>query len=260
MSGLKVSGASVAIAGKTLLDRVTLSASPKRLTGLIGPNGAGKSTLLRSVLGLQVLTSGSILFDGQDLPSMARRERARISAFVEQSGMTDAHLSGRDVVMLGRIPFQSVWQAAPSPADQLAITDALVAVGMTGFGGRSYQTLSGGEQQRLHIGRALAQQPRLLVLDEPTSHLDVNAQLSTLAVLRKRADAGATILLALHDLNLAAAHCDALIVLHRGCVAAQGTPAEVLTPALLREVYQVDADVLQHPSTGRPVLAFNAPL
>lgn len=259
MSGLVVSNASVIIAGKQLLDGVTLAALPGQLTGLIGPNGAGKSTLMRAALGLQPLAQGAIRFDGVSLPTMPRRDRARICAFVEQSGTTESHLSGRDVVLLGRIPFQSVWQATTSAEDQHAVDQALEAVNMTGFGNRLYQTLSGGEQQRLQIARALAQQPRLLVLDEPTNHLDVHAQLSTLELLRKLARAGATVLLALHDLNLAASFCDSLVVLHRGTVVGQGAPEAILDPKLLRDVYEVDASVFQHPITGRPILAYNGP-
>ncbi|HEY0032292.1 MAG TPA: ATP-binding cassette domain-containing protein [Devosia sp.] len=260
MTGLEVLAATVSINGKMLIDGVTFTAAPGQLTGLIGPNGAGKSTVLRAVLGLQAMTSGTIRFAGADLPSMPRRERARFSAFVEQSATTDTHLSGRDVVMLGRIPFQSAWQSTPSPEDEHAVTSALETVVMGDFGARAYQTLSGGEQQRLQIARALAQEPRLLLLDEPTNHLDVNAQLATLSLMRERAKIGSTILLALHDLNLAATYCDALVILHRGKVAACGAPDEVLTPDLLREVYQVNADVLRHPRTGRPILAYHSPL
>ena len=131
---------------------------------------------------------------------------------------------------------------------------------MTAFANRLYHTLSGGEQQRLQIARAVAQQPRLLVLDEPTNHLDIHAQLNILALLRKQAAAGATVLVSLHDLNMAAAFCDSLVVLSQGQVFAQGVPQAVLTPELLRQVYQVDASVLQHPHTGRPLLAYDSPL
>jgi iron complex transport system ATP-binding protein len=260
VSGLAVTGLGVQAGGKTILESVSLSAAPGQLTGLIGPNGAGKSTLMRAALGLQPFNSGTILFNGQDLPAMPRRTRAQMCAFVEQSGSTETHLLARDVVMLGRIPFQSVWQALPSTQDEQAVASALEAVDMTSFAGRLYHTLSGGEQQRLQIARALAQQPHFLVLDEPTNHLDVHAQLTTLALLQERAKSGATVLLALHDLNLAASFCDSLVVLHRGAVITQGTPDAVLTPQLLRDVYAVDVSVLRHPVSGRPILAHNAPL
>ena len=258
-AGLVIQHASVRIGTATLLDGVSFAAPAGSLSGLIGPNGAGKSTLMRAALGLVPLTSGSITFDGADLPAMPRRDRAQMTALVEQSGTTEARLSAREVVLLGRIPFQSVWQSAPSPADDAAVDGALAAVGMASFAARAYHTLSGGEQQRLQIARALAQEPRLLILDEPTNHLDVHAQLAVLSLLRRRAQAGATILLALHDLNLAAAFCDRLVMLDRGRLVADGTPEAVLTPALLRSVYQIDATLLRHPGTGRPIIAYDLP-
>jgi len=236
-----------------------MTALPSSLTGLIGPNGAGKSTLLRATLGLAPTSDGAITFEGDVLPAMPRRKRAQTAAFVEQIGATEAHLTAREVVLLGRIPFQSIWQAAPSDEDEEIVAEAIAAVDMTALSNRHYNTMSGGEQQRLQIARALAQQPRLLLLDEPTNHLDVHAQLTALTLLRARAHAGATVVLALHDLNLAAAFCDTLIVLHRGRVVAQGTPHDVLTPALLREVYDVDATLVAHPTSGRPMIAYNLP-
>ena len=257
--GLVVRDASVTIGAARLLNNVSLTAPAGSITGLIGPNGAGKSTLMRAALGLMPLTAGSITFQDEPLPSMPRRARAQLVAFVEQSGSTEARLSALEVVQMGRIPFQSVWQSGPSPADDMAVEDALSSVGMSEFAARPYDTLSGGEQQRLQIARALAQQPKLLILDEPTNHLDVQAQLAILGLLKRRAAAGITVLLALHDLNLAATFCDTLAVLHHGRLVASGTPQAVLTPALLRAVYQVDATLLPHPSTGRPMIAYDPP-
>ncbi|WP_193335957.1 ABC transporter ATP-binding protein [Devosia beringensis] len=257
--GLDVDAVTVRAGPAVLLDAVTCRADAGRLTGLIGPNGAGKSTLMRAALGLLPLQSGRITFAGADLPRMNRRVRAQLTAFVEQSGAAEVQLTAREVVALGRIPFQSIWQASPSPADDLAVGAALAAVGMASFAERHYHTLSGGEQQRLQVARALAQQPQLLILDEPTNHLDVQAQLSILTLLRQRARAGATVLLALHDLNLAAAFCDELVVLQHGRVVAQGAPEAVLTPSLLHDVYGVQASLLRHPGTGRPMIAYDMP-
>lgn len=260
MSGLIITDLSVRVNTKPILDRVALQALAGQVTGLIGPNGAGKSTLLRSALGLVPVATGTAIYDGRDLATLSRRDRARFCAFVEQSGATEEQLTAHQVVMLGRIPFQSIWQSAPSAEDESVVAGALAAVAMSGYAARLYHTLSGGEQQRLQIARALAQQPRLVLLDEPTNHLDVHAQLTILALLRQRASDGATILLAIHDLNLAAAFCDHLVLLHQAQVVARGTPKAVLTPQLLRQVYQVDASVLSHPTTGRPMVAYNRPL
>lgn len=258
-AGLSVRGLSVRLGVRTILDATDLDADRGSVTGLIGPNGAGKSTLLRAILGLTAMEAGSVTFAGNDLLAMPRRSRAQLAAFVEQTTATDARLTVRDVVMLGRIPFQTVWQVSPAPQDADVTDAALAAVDMTGFAERFYHTLSGGEQQRVQIARALAQQPRLLLLDEPTSHLDIHAQLATLALLRQRARAGATVLLALHDLNLAAGFCDHLILLRHGQPVAAGRPEDVLTPALLQSVYGVDVTVLRHPGSGRPLIAYELP-
>ena len=251
-AGLVVSGATVRAGGNAILDGVSFAARSGALTGLIGPNGAGKSTLMHAALGLVPLDAGSISFEGADLPGMKRRARAQLSAFVEQSGATEVHLTAREVVLLGRIPFQSVWQSSPSLADDQAADEALAAVEMTDLAARLYHTLSGGEQQRLQIARALAQQPQLLILDEPTNHLDVHAQLAILSLLRRRAQAGSMVLLALHDLNLAALFADRIILLHDGRIAGEGTPAQTITDETLAHVFGLDTVVGRSPPPGIP--------
>lgn len=253
---LSVDTLSVKKNNKSILSGVTLTAPQAAITGLIGPNGAGKSTLLTALLGL-VPSTGTARFETRDLPTMPRRERARLAAFVEQSGSTEERLSVRDVVALGRIPFQSALSAATTPEDDAVIAAALAETEMTAFAHRRFDTLSGGEQQRVHIARALAQQPRLLLLDEPTSHLDISAQLHLLALLRRKAAAGATILVALHDLNLAARFCDHLVLLAEGRVATEGSPEAVLTPERLQRIYGVQARLLPDPVSGRPVILYD---
>ena len=258
-AGLQARNVEVHRGGQAILSAVDFAAAPGQITGLIGPNGAGKSTLLGAVLGLVPLSAGTVTFDGVDLLAMPRRSRAQLAALVEQSATTDERLAVRDVVALGRIPFQTVWQSTPSPADRAQIHAALAAVGMAPFADRLYPTLSGGEQQRVQIARALAQEPQLLLLDEPTSHLDIHAQLTTLHLLRQRAQAGATVVIALHDINLAASFCDTLVVLHGGRQVASGPPDQVLTPALLHDVYGVAATILRHPATGHTLIAYDLP-
>lgn len=253
---LGVSGLSVTKAQKLILSKVSFTAPLGQVTGLIGPNGAGKSTLLAALLGLMPAT-GTAHFHGLDLPAMPRRDRARQVAFVEQSAATEERLSVLDVVALGRIPFEAAWQSAPSPEDDAILAAALEETGMTGFAHRRFNTLSGGEQQRVHVARALAQQPRLLLLDEPTSHLDIRAQLQLLALLRRKAAEGMTVLLALHDLNLAVRFCDHLVVLDAGKLAAQGPPHAVLTPALLEAVYGVRARLVADAPTGQPLIVYD---
>ena len=256
MKGLAVDNLAVVRGGSPILSGVCFEAPAGAVTGLIGPNGAGKSTLLMALLGL-VPAAGTARFDGHDLGRMPRRERARIAAYVEQSASTEERLTVRDVAALGRIPFQSAFAAGPAPQDDAIVADALAQTGMTGFADRRFDTLSGGEQQRVQIARALAQQPRLLLLDEPSSHLDIRAQLQLLALLRRRAATGVTIMLAVHDLNLAARSCDHLVALQGGRVVAQGPPARVLTPALLLSVYGVHARLLPEGGGGRFLIVYD---
>lgn len=256
MSGLAISDASVTAGDRKVLDGVSLSAATGEVTGLIGPNGAGKSTLIASVLGLRPLAAGRVSFGDADLLAMPAAERAKLCALVEQFATTSERLSVRDVVGLGRLPFQSTWSTL-GPRDDAIVTEAIAELGLDAFAGRLYHTLSGGEQQRVQLARALAQEPKLLLLDEPTSHLDIRAQLVVLELLRRRAQSGCTVVVALHDLNLAARYCDRLVVLSAGRVAAAGTPAEVLRADLLREVYGIEAEVIQRPDGASPLVIYD---
>jgi iron complex transport system ATP-binding protein len=257
--GLIVSGATYRVPGRTLLDHVHFCAPARKITGLIGPNGSGKSTLLRGVLGLLPLTGGTSLFDGSDMLSMPRRERARVAAFVEQGSSTESRLSVLEVVLLGRIPFQSVWASDHTARDLSLAKSALARVDMGAFCDRPYHQLSGGEQQRVQIARALVQEPRLLILDEPTSNLDVHAQLLVFKLLRQVSYGGATVIVALHDLNFASENCDHLLLLDQGRKLAEGAPAEVLTPALLRAAYGVVATPVARGPGEAPLITFSLP-
>ena len=262
--------------GALIIDGVTCHAPAGAVTGLLGPNGSGKSSLLRALAGITRLDGGSAQVggsaqrggdparpgvphaddDGSDLAAMPRRVRARTLTFVEQASEAEGSICVLDAVLLGRIPHRSAL-AGDSPGDHEIAMRALVRAGVAEFAGRSLSTLSGGERQRVHIARALAQEPELMLLDEPTNHLDVAAQLSILSLLRSLSVEGVTILSALHDLNHAAAFCDHLVLLARGRVAASGSVHDVLTPTIIKDVYGVRCDVLEHPATGRPLLAFS---
>ncbi|MCU1561154.1 ABC transporter ATP-binding protein [Mycetocola sp.] len=242
--------------GRLVIDGVDVDLPVGSFGAVIGPNGAGKSTLLQLLVGALPVDSGTVLFDGADLLALRRRDRARLVALSEQHGDGDTGLRVNDVVLLGRTPHIGRW-ASEGPADRQVVADALSAVGMSAFADRPFDTLSGGERQRVHLARALAQQPRLLLLDEPTNHLDVRAQLSLLSLVRAQTAAGITAVAALHDLNIAAAYADTVIVLGEGRVVAAGPTASVLTGKLIGDVYGVRADVLRHPRTGRPLIAFD---
>jgi iron complex transport system ATP-binding protein len=255
VTGLATSRVHVRVDGTLLLDGVDCTAPAGGFTALIGPNGAGKSTLLRAIAASKP-ASGSIRFDDQELLTLTRRRRARLVALVEQDASTELALTVREVVSLGRTPYRSVWGDGGAQ-DNAIVHDSLLATTMLPFAERDFTTLSGGERQRVLLAKALAQQPSLLLLDEPTNHLDISAQLSTLRLLASLAASGVTVLAALHDLALAAASSDFVVVLAHGRVVVAGPTAQILTPELIREVYGVPAVVLRHPATGRPVIAFS---
>jgi iron complex transport system ATP-binding protein len=246
----------VAAGGRAILDDVACSIRPGELTALVGPNGAGKSTLMRVLAGITPPNAGELRYGERDWFSIGRRERARISALVEQDSSTETAMTVQAVVALGRTPHAGLF-AAESNADRAAIDEAMRVAEVDGLANRLFSSLSGGERQRVHLARAFAQQTLLLLLDEPTNHLDVRAQLSVLALLRARADAGLGVLAALHDLNLAASFADSVVLLAHGRVVAEGAPDTVLTPELIGAVYGVEATVIKHPRTGKPLIAFS---
>ena len=239
---------------KIIVDDVSLTAAEGETLGLIGPNGSGKSSLLRLLAGLKPPQSGQVEILGQDIAQLPRRTLARQVAFVQQSATTDTNVSVRDVVRLGRTPHRSAL-AGWTATDEAAVSTALAQVGMTDHHAQAWQTLSGGERQRVHIGRALAQSPRVMFLDEPTNHLDIHHQIEILRMVRAL---DLTSVIALHDLNLAAVFCDRIIVLQSGQVVACGSPVEVLTPALLKEVFRVDAEVIPGLNPAQPHIRFHA--
>ena len=229
--------------GARLLDDVALDAGPGSMVGLLGPNGSGKSSLLRVLAGLQKPDHGTVTIDGVDRTRIPRRVLARRLAVVTQHAPAESDLTVTDVLLLGRIPHRP--RLAPPSSDDLARTEAaLTGIGLTGFGPRRWTTLSGGERRRVDIARALLQEPDLLLLDEPTNHLDIRHQLDLLDALRRMP---ATVVVALHDLDLAARHCDRVVLLQRGTVVAAGPPPEVLTAARIEQVFEVPADVSPGP-------------
>ncbi|GHC98698.1 ABC transporter ATP-binding protein [Zhihengliuella salsuginis] len=238
--------------GTLVVDGVTLRPAPGDTVGLLGPNGSGKSSLLRLMQGVAKPSAGTVRLDGEALSSIPRRSIARAVAVVSQHAQTDMDILVEDVVRLGRIPHRGTWGGDPE-ADRAAVVRALEHTGLADKADRLWHTLSGGERQRVQIARALAQEPRELLLDEPTNHLDIRHQLELLTLVTRLP---VTSIVALHDLNLAAMFCDQLVVLKDGAVVAGGTPREVLTPALIRDVYEVDAEVRYDDARGRVAISF----
>lgn len=251
---LRVAGVTVRVDAKTLVDAAGFEAPEGAVTALLGPNGAGKSTLLRVVVGVLRPSEGSVHFDGDDLLAMRRRDRARRVALIEQDATTELPLTGRAVAALGRTPHETLL-GGRDPSSDAVVTQAMTDAGALPFAERELPSLSGGERQRVLLARALTQQPRLLLLDEPMNHLDIAAQLEVLALLTRLATAGVTVVAAMHDLALAASHADHVVVLADGRVVASGAIAATLTPELIHDVYGVRAAWTTNPLTGKPLLA-----
>lgn len=249
---LEVRDLSVAIGGHTLVQGVDLNVDAGEVVGLVGANGAGKSTLLRAATGGRAAT-GQVLIDGRDLAGYGRADLFRTVAVVQQLPEAPNTLTVQDLVLLGRHPHLGLLRRE-SERDREIAREAMARTGCFVFAERELGTLSGGERRRAFIARALAQEPRLLLLDEPTAGLDANAQAQILELLRELARTGVGVLVVLHDLTYAAAYCDRLVLLSHGRIVASGTPAEVIAPAHLAQVYGPHVRVFPHPETGSPVV------
>ncbi len=247
---LDIDQVTIEAAGARLVDRVRLAVDSGTFVGLVGPNGSGKSTLLRTVYRALRPAAGAVRLDGDDLHAMDPRAAARALAALPQESSAEFDFTVAEVVAMGRLPHRGRTVAS----DREICARAMDRTGVAHLAGRGFPGLSGGEKQRVLIARALAQQPRVLILDEPTNHLDIAHQLDVLALVR---DSGLTVLAALHDLNLAAAHCDVLYVIDQGRIVAAGPPHDVLRPALLAEVFGIRAHPVRHPGTGAVQLLFD---
>ena len=235
------------------LDGVTLAAPAGQVTAVVGPNGSGKSTLVRALLGRIPLERGRITVDGDDVVALSPRERARRVAVVPQRETAAFPLPVRELVAFGRHPHRSGF-AAWGEADDAAVRQAVDAAGVGHLVDRSSDELSGGEWQRVRIARALAQRAGTLVLDEPTTFLDIAHEMSVFELLASLARDGIAVLLVSHQLNLVARFAGQIILLHHGTVAAAGTPNDVMRGDILERVYEWPVVVTRDPAVGAPSL------
>lgn len=224
--------------GTPVLRGVDISVAPGEVVGLVGPNGSGKTTALRILHSALAPSAGQVLLDGHNLSGYSGRERARRIAVIAQETTGEVPLTVADVVLLGRIPHSNTFGSTTDADLQIAI-GALENAGALHLAHREFGLLSGGERQRVLIARALAQQPRALLMDEPTNHLDIGSQHHVLQIVRERSVAT---LVVLHDLNLAARYCDRVLVLADGQVQADGPPREALAASLIGSTYNVMAE------------------
>ncbi len=235
-----------------VLHDINLSIGAGEMVGLIGPNGSGKTTLIKLASGILKPNRGEIRLDGSNLSQLNRKSIARSVAVVPQQFHVPFAFSASEVVALGRIPFLKVF-AGESEVDKRFVTNALELVGISELRERRFDELSGGERQKVILAMALAQQPKLLLLDEPTVHLDITHQVEILELLRTlNAERGLTVVAAMHDLNLAALYFDRLILLKEGRISADGVPTQVLTEERIREVFSAVVRVEPHPVIGVP--------
>ena len=236
--------------GPPAVHDVSVDVQHRSITGLLGPNGCGKTSLLKLLAGIVAPHHGRVTLDGHPLSALSRRAVARQIAVVPQETHPAFDYSALEMVLMGRHPHLGTFQIE-GPDDIGLAYDALDATGTAHLADRAYMTLSGGEKQRVVIASALAQQPRVLLLDEPTASLDLGFQLEIQSLLTTlNRSRGVTMVLATHDLNLAASVCDRLVMMRAGEVIAQGPTPEVLTPGRIRELYGVHASVEPHPSAG----------
>lgn len=240
-----------AINGNRILKGLDMEAGERELVGVIGPNGSGKSTLLKCIYRILRPTGGAVYLDGKLLEQYSYRESARRIAVVAQHNYYNFDFSVREVVLMGRAPHKRALER-DTAEDFRIVEEALGTVGMLGFADRSFTTLSGGEQQRVILARALAQQTPCLILDEPTNHLDIKYQLQLMELVR---GLGRTVITAVHDLNIAAMYCDRLYAVKGGRLVGSGSPRELLTPEFIRQVYEVDARVIND-AEGRIYILF----
>ncbi|TDE10928.1 ABC transporter ATP-binding protein [Jiangella asiatica] len=250
---LRLDAVSVAVDGASLVRDLSLHVARGRVVGLIGPNGSGKSTALRCVYRALRPTRGTVRIGGDDLSALTLRQSARRVAALTQQGGSDLDFTVEEVVALGRAPHKRGNEPLTGAERELCrrVMDRLDLLRLAA---RGVLSLSGGERQRVLVARALVQEPEVLVLDEPTNHLDIRHQVEVLSMLR---DDELTVLVVLHDLNLAAAACDRIGVLHQGRIVAEGSPGEVLTAQLVRDVFGVEACVVAHPVTGSPQVLYS---
>ncbi|MBV8568878.1 MAG: ABC transporter ATP-binding protein [Methylobacteriaceae bacterium] len=247
---LTLQGVSVDLGRRRVLSDIDLSVPTGSFVGLLGPNGSGKSALLKAIYRAHRPATGRVLVDGRDLLAMPPREAARRVAAVAQDAAVEFGFTVRELVMVGRTPHKGLLDA-DDENDHAAVKDAIERVGCAHLAQRPFNTLSGGEKQRVLIARAIAQGADHLILDEPTNQLDIRYQIQVLEIA---AGLGVTVLAALHDLSLAALFCEEVHILLDGRIVEGGPPRNVVTAELVRRVYAAEVLVIPHPEHGTPHL------
>jgi iron complex transport system ATP-binding protein len=251
---LSARGITVGYGGEPVVHDLTVEIPDGQVTTIVGPNGCGKSTLLRTLARLLPPSSGQVLLDGAPITSMGTRDIATRLSLLPQSPIAPEGLLVRDLVGRGRHPHQR-WFAQWSRQDEEVVEAALAMTDTSDLRDRPLDQLSGGQRQRAWIAMTLAQDTDLMLLDEPTTYLDLAHQVEVLElVCRLNRERARTVAMVLHDLNLAARYSDLVVVMHEGRIVTQGSPADVFTAGLLRDVFSLEAEILADPRTGLPIV------
>lgn len=246
------------IGGRWILQGISLAVSPGEMIGILGPNGSGKSTLLSCLVGEKKADSGQVWLRGRLLTEISNKERAQIIAVLTQEQLGEIDFTVKGIVEMGRHPYLGRWPWL-SEQDEQAVERVMRETDSLPLAERIFAQLSGGEKQRVSLARALAQEPSLLVLDEPTAYLDLKYQFALLNWVKHwQKESGLAVIIVLHDLNLAAQYCDRLLVLKEGRVVRQGTPQEVIVEEMIEEVYGMTPILLEHPLLGVPQMLLTA--
>lgn len=249
---IKVEQLSQSFHERSVLENISFEVKHGEFFGIIGPNGSGKSTLLRLLSGIDPVKKGSVELEGRPTSAYSRKELARWLAVLQQDALPPVGFTIREVVEMGRYPFQNWLGEDIAEAEQL-IEAIIRKLNLEPLVERTIERLSGGERQRVALAKVMAQQPRLLMLDEPTTFLDIGYQVQMMDYIREwQRESQLTVVAVLHDLNLAAQYCTRLMVIHNGELAAIGTPDEIITSKLITEVYGTEPIVLQHPANQAP--------
>lgn len=251
MSVLDVNELSYSYAEKRILNEIKLSVGKGEIFGILGPNGCGKTTLLKNLNRNLKPESGCIMVDGTDISSISKKEIAQKVAVVPQSNEIRFAFTVREIVTMGRMPFEDSLRGESSE-DLKIIDDAMEKTGIMGLANRHINTMSGGERQRVIIARAIAQTPQIILMDEPTLHLDINMQFEALDLIYNLSrENNLTVVIVSHDLPMVARYCDRMVLLHDKKIFAMGTPEEILTSENMRTVFNIDAELEKDPRTGR---------
>ena len=243
MNPIEVRGLKYSYNRYMVLDGVDLDVREGEILGILGPNGCGKTTLLKNLNKNLTPAGGCVMLDGTDLDTMVKRDIAKSVAVVPQTNEIRFSFSVREIVAMGRMPFQSM-MGGETREDSRIVDDAIEKVGLSAMKDRHINTMSGGERQRVMIARALAQTPKILLMDEPTLHLDINTQFEALDLVHDLSrESDLTVVIVSHDLPMVARYCDKIAMIHDHRVMCCGTPEEVLTPDNMRTVFNVDAEL-----------------